>query len=403
MKRLALLLLAFVIFTPSAHASWDYITGAELDSVTQGVEISGITTPFTLSTTAHSGTYSYEVTGGNGFGRPQIFSSNNTATGTLRAWVYVKSYPTGNTRLLYLATIANVFQGAITMTTTGQLSLAAAGGASIGSLSTAVPLNTWTCVEVQVEPTTGATGTITGRLNGSSFASGAANSTTGWGRAVFGAPTGTQTTTDILFDDVAITDGTTGYPGCGSTKFLHPNAAGDSNQWLQPAAAAGTNNYTFVNETPPDDLATYVRANTTPATDLYNFDNSGLQSYDTVNALLTGVRFSSSGTATNGTFKIAWEGASAGTIAYTSQISVANTTWRTNGISLDTYVLATSTDAVGSALTNSVLDSMQQGVYLDTTPVNFVYISNLWSYIDYTPGTPPPPAGGGDSGVVIFD
>lgn len=256
MKKLWLL--ALVLILPlHAHAAWKWIGGAELNSTTDGVEVTTNSAPIATTTTAHTGSYGWEVKNGAGFQRQIIYTTNQTTVGIIRAWVYVIAYPNASTQLIRFSNTANASQGNITMTTTGTLVLLEANGVQIGSASSVVPLNTWTYIELKNDAS--GAGTLEGRLNGSVFATGANSAAGTWARALWGNVTGAQTTNDIIFDDIAITDGATGYPGNSSEVFMRPNGAGDIAGWTK-AGSAATNWQSVINQTTADGT-TLVKAN----------------------------------------------------------------------------------------------------------------------------------------------
>ena len=408
MKKYLFVLALAAIFTlpATSHAAFLYYGGYELNSTTDGVEYTTNSAPIATSSTAHSGSYSGRVLAGNGFWRQVLYTSNQTATGTVRIWVNPHVYPNASTRLAYLATTANVFQGNITMATDGTLLLLKANGTQIGSASSALPLDTWSCVEFRDEPTTGANGTLTGRLNGSTFATGANSAAGSWARALWGNITGSQTTNDLRFDDIEITDGLSGFPGCGSSVFMSPNAAGDANTWLQTAGGAGSaTNYQLVDEIPPNDATDFVNSGTLNNDDFYNFTDSGLHTYDTINALFVGSRHNNNTADATTAYKVVWKPTSGGTISTAGTAMVpGDTTWRswdTSTDATDVYKFATTTTTDGTALTSTILDAMQAGFRITAANVNRIQATALWAYADYTAGTPPPSTAG--SGLLLFE
>lgn len=377
---------SFLSLPSTTFASWDGIYGAEVNSNTDGVEITTNSAPFAVSTNqAHSGARSWRVNAGAGFGRQVLFTANQTSTSTARVWVYVVARPNATTQFLRFSNAANATQGHIVMLTTGALQLQKANNVVIGSNSSVIPLNTWTYVELRDEPTTGATGTLTAQLNGVQFASGLNSAAGSWARVLFGNITGAQTTNDMYFDDIAVTDTLTGYPGGSSTVFMQPNAAGDANSWLNTTGGAGAStNYTLVNEAPPDDATSMVQSALLNSEDLYNFTDSGLHSYDTINALVLKPRFTNDVADATDAFKIEWEASSGGTKAQTSAIIPNSTSW-----SSDFFFFSTTTDTGGAALTSSTIDSMQAGYIESAVGLNKIQITNIWGYIDYVAGVAP--------------
>jgi hypothetical protein len=395
MKKYLLLfiVISFLIIPNVSFAIvWRYIAGDELHTVTDGVEVTTNSAPISDSTTqAHSGTHSWRVNAGAGFQRDVIYTSNQSTVGTIRIWYYPVARPNAATQFVRFSNAANTSVGNITMNTDGTLVLLKASGAQIGSASTALPLNQWSCVELQDDAS--GTGVLTGRVSGSSFATGA-NSTAGpWARALWGNVTGAQTTNDGYFDDIAVVDGGTAFPGCGNTVFMHPNAAGDVNSWLKTGGGAGdANNYTLVDETPPDDATSMVKSAILNSEDMYNFDDSGLHSYDTINAVVVGTRYNNDTADATTAYQIEYETSASGNKFKSASIIPNSTTWSSYGAQAskdDKYYLSTTTGATGAALTSSDLDSSQAG-YLDSAiNINKIQVTNIWMYADYTAGTAP--------------
>mgnify|MGYP000954816650 CR=1 FL=1 len=397
MKYLLLLLIILIPF--HADAAWKIILGGELNSATDGVEVTTNSAPLAVSTTQkHSGANSYRVNAGAGFQRQVIYTANQTATSTLRVWYYPVARPNANTQFLRYSTTGNVSVGNITMITNGTLVLLKSDGTQIGSASAALPLNQWSCVELSTDSSS-ATGQLEGRVNGVRFARGANSNQGSWARVLWGNITGAQTTNDGYFDDIAVVDARApDYAGCGSTVFLQPNAAGDANAWLDTSGSAGTsNNYTLVNEIPPDDATSMVQNGILNSEDLYNFSDSGLQTYDTINAFGIGTRHRNNTADAVTAFQIEWEASSGGTKANSVSLVPNSTTWTSYGTSAntgDTFKFSTTTTTTGAALTSTIMDSMQAGYIDSVLNVNRVQITSIWVYVDYTAGTPPPSTGG---------
>ncbi len=390
---LALALVLSLVLPVETQAAWKVIIGAEVNSITDGHEVTTNSAPVATTTTAHSGSYAFRVTAGAGFQRQVIYTSNQTATSTLRVWYYPVARPNATTQFLRYSTTGNVSVGNISMLTDGTLVLLRSNGTQIGSASAALPLNEWSCIEFTTD-SSAATGQLEGRVNGVRFARGANSNQGSWARALWGNITGAQTTNDGYFDDIAVVDGTTDYAGCGSTVFMKPNAAGDSNSWLDTGGGAGSsNNYTLVNDFPPNDATSMVKSGILNSEDLYNFSASGLQTYDTINALGIATRYNNDTADATTAYKIEWMASSGGTKAQSAAMIPNSTTWETYGVNatpVDTFQFSTSTDTVGAALTSSVLDSMQAGYIDSAVNINKIQITNIWAYVDYTAGTPPP-------------
>lgn len=375
-------------------------TGFELNSTTTNVEWDVYNLSTISSTIFRSGAYALRINAAatTPYWRAQLRSADSsTALFYARFYLYITSLPSVTAQIMRVTNASNVQQGVIRLTTAGKLQLMNGSVVQVGSDSSTLSNNTWYCVEMYYNPGTGATDA---RLDGVSFASG--TGTTGsWSRILLGIPTGSLNC-DLFFDDVAVNDdsGSSQTSWCGSGKviYLRPNAAGDANAFTtQTGGTAGaSNNYTRVNEVTPNDATSFNGSSTLNNEDMFNVDNSGINSYDTVNVVHVGLRFRNSTADTAAAVKAQIKKTSGGTITQGTGIVPNSTTWRTNTTATPwLFSLTTYTDPDGAAWTNSTLDSMQIGYKLTTGPAvagRRVDVSNVWAVVDYTPGTPP--AGG---------
>lgn len=413
MKKTLALILIGLIFAPNAYGARLDTKGYELNSTTDKMEFT-LNSSVTVSTTQkRTGSYAGRVNGSSGFWRQHVASSNQTTTGFISVCVYVVSAPNANTQLVRFSNTSNASVGNITMTTSRTLTLLKSDGTQIGSASTAVALNTWTCVELANDAST-SPGTLTGRIqedgagSWTTFASGANSNQGQWARALWGNITGSQTTNDMYFDDIKINDSSgasqTSYPDNGKVIYLRPNATGDAGNWTRAGADSGAN-WSQNEELPPNDVTDYVTSTTLNQEDLYNMDNSGINSYDTVNLVQANVRYTSDNATNNPTFKVEIEKTSGGTISQGTGITPNSTTWFTNANSIpENPTLTLYTDPDASAWTSSTLDSMQAGIKITTDNTNNIRVSALWVAVDYTPGTAPTASGGAiDDFIMIIE
>lgn len=378
-----------------------FVSGFELNSVTDGVEHTTNSAPVSVVTTnPRSGTYHGRVTAGAGFWRQVVYTSNQTTVGYIGVAVLIHAAVNANTQLIRWSTTGNVSVGNITLKTDNTLVLLKSDGTQIGSASAALSADTWYYVELKNDAST-SPGALDARLNGSSFASGANSNQGSWARALIGNVTGAQTTNDVYFDDWKITDSSgtawTTWPGTGKLGIMRPDSAGDSNAWLDTGGSAGsTNNYTLVDEVTPNDATDYVQSGILNSEDLYNCSASNTQSYDTINYLLVGGRFTNNTADALTSFKFEAIKTSGGTKAQSAAIIPNQTTWRTNSIAApDTYPLILVNDPDNNPWTGGTggtLDSIQIGVTDSAVNVNKILLTTIWAYFDYTPGSPP--AGG---------
>lgn len=370
--------------------------GAELNSSTDGMEVDLNSGTVSVSTTTvRTGTYAWRAnpTAGTGFWRVHVFSSNQNSGGYLRVYVNIATLPGTTIQLIRFSDTANAQLCSLRLTSTGTLTLNAANNSQVGSASAALNTGTWYRLELKCDATN-ATGTIDGRIDGVSFASGNNTSRGSWARILWGAIT-PNSTCNIFFDDVAINDSSgaaqTSFPGSGKIFHLKPNASGDANSWLKNGGSAGdSNNYQLTDEVTPNDGTDYVMSGVNGNSDMYNMEVSGLSGSDTVNVVMVGGRL------TNDVFdnqlpaRLQIEKTASGTKTQSADIIPSGTTYFTNNNTLlvAPYPVITYTDPDGAAWTSTTLDSHQAGVTISGTSAlgNRIILSTIWTSVDYTPG-----------------
>lgn len=381
-------------------------SGFELNSLTNGVEFTIVNNSPTISTgTVRSGTYSLKISSlTSGLAqniRMQFATAGSGGDGPYfgRQFLNIETLPTAENRIISCRdSSAGSDKIAITLDSGGLLRVYNSAGTQIGSASSALSTGVWYQIEWKVDRTpAGGSQVLEAKLNGSVFATSSSQTiTTNAGDLVRlgGNLQGEGQTQGVwYFDDVAINDGTgsfqNSYPGNGKIIHLKPNAAGDANGFAtQVGGTAGSsNNFTRVNEIPPNDVTSYNASATLNVEDLFNCDDSGLTT-PTVNVVAVGGRYSniSSADATTA-FKFEIEKTGSGTKAQSAAIVPNTTTWRTNsaGGVVYPYPLITYQDPDASAWTQTTLDSLQVGYIISTGSVNPIGISNVWVSIDYTP------------------
>lgn len=380
-------------------------TGFEFNSTNADVNGGDTFSGSTIGTThVRSGTYGLRVSSLVST-TPQGYEKKNMASGAadsyLRAYVYIVTLPSATNQIINInasSTLGASVRASIALTSAGTLVLQNAVPTQIGSASAAINDSNWHMVELRSN-TIPASGSriIEARLDGSVFATSSVQSQgTAQGYSVGGnLGAEAQTTGEWWFDDLALNDSSgtsqTSYPGSGKILQLYPNGAGDANGFLvQVGGTIGsTNNYTRVNENPPDDATSYNASAVLNAEDLFIVQDSGIGASDTVNVVMVGVRTAdiTASDATSG-IKLEIEKTSGGTKLQSANLIPNSTTWHTNGTSSPrNYLIITYQDPDGSNWTQTTLDSMQIGYILDTVAVRAVGITNVWASIDYTPAT----------------
>ncbi len=396
------LLCVFFIAPHPADAARLNTIGFELNTCTADVELTrcdeGGTVTTISSAQAHSGTYSMRANTSSSFSGGEYDFSAGTGVAFLRAYFYVVSYPDSNSTLVWFQSSGGSLSGGAFMNSSGQIGVSyyLTTNPTYGAvLSAAVSKNVWHYLEVKVDSTVNNQQVVTVRLDGTQIDS--ENGTRALGTNVnaqallgtfgMGNESGTQ---DVYYDDVAINDNSgasqTSFAGPGNVIRLSPSAAGDANAWIRGGADSGAN-WSQVDETTPNDITDYVFSTTLNNEDLYNMTDSGIGASDTVNVVQECIRFRGDNAASEPTFKGEIEKTSGGTLSQGSAITPNSTTWRSNAnASPFNPTLTLYNDPDGAAWTKTTLDSMQAGVKLTTDSTNNNQVSDIWVYVDYTPG-----------------
>lgn len=373
-------------------------SGFELNSKTSGIEFdnSSISGDITIVTSPiNTGTYAAKIatTTQNSFTIYTPFTTNQNTGVYARTWFYISSTPTLATRILIIYNSTTVQRAAIILTTGNQLQLVNSSTVQVGSNSTTLSTNTWYCVELFVDASI-SSGTITGRLNGTIFATGAGSASSGWSKVHVGAVSGSSTTT-LYFDDIAVNDNTgsfqNSFPGIGQIARLTPNAAGDSNGFATNVGGTGgaSNNFTRINEVTPDGTTTYNASSTLNASDLFAVSTITIPTSTTINCVVIGGQFANiTGADTTAAFVFQAEKTSGGTISQSSAIIPFSTTMFVNNFnangSASGHPLVLYNDPDGNPWTPTTLASMQIGYKITATNTNPIAVSGVWALVDYT-------------------
>ena len=406
MKYFIAILLSINLFIPqTASAVRLWSSGLELQSATSAVEFDGQSgTGISINTTTYrSGAAALRVVRSGTAGTSYVFQQYGGSAGVdnnfVRIYVYIVTAPSANTTILELNNYNDQGTNAsIYLKTDRTLQLtyyAGSGGAhqqNIGSVSSALALNTWYRIEVNYNGTNTASVNIEALLNGTSFASqtGITDAIDAGivGRIYWGIDAGAWggaevATADLYFDDFAINDGTgtaqNSYAGAGSVVHMHPDSAGD--------AAATLGLFSAVDEVTPNDATDYVEQDTIAAFN-YNFEASsvrGIGASDTITLVQIGTRQHPE-TAAAAAWTPQIKSQSGGTTTSGTSTTHNDTTWRTNGdVEPRNYALTSYTDPqAGGAWTPALLNTMIAGVNVtDATPNMF--FSTIWALIEYIP------------------
>ena len=272
----------------------------------------------------------------------------------------------------------------ITVSSTGTLTLYDED-AQIGSASSALSLNTWYRVEMEINAGgAGANDTVRGYLDGVEFAGSATrNLSVGVDVLRVGGNLNAeaQTQGEWYIDDMAINDSTgsveTGLPGAGSIRHMHPNGAGD--------AAATTGTFADIDDVPPNDATDFISITTAIAAD-YAFESwteAGGAADDTIKLVQIGTR-NRAPSAGGNTWTVHVKSQSGGTATTGGAMNHDDTTWKTNGDAIPrNYGVTAYVDPQGGgAWTPTLLNGIIAGVTVSNAPLDF---SAIWALVEYTP------------------
>lgn len=372
--------------------------GFEEQSVTAGLEFSsnGLNGGGISTATKRTGSASMQinvVASFSWFGHVfRSATSNNEAI--CRVYVNFSAFPTvGPTEIVGAWDSVGAAEEAwIQVTSTGVLQLMKPTSTQVGSNSSALSLNTWYMIEIDVSGGTG-TAKLEGRLNGSVFATTSTQTISAFDAFYLGNPN-SSSTMNLFYDDWAIND-TTGsfqntYPGTGQIVNLRPNAAGDNNAFAtQTGGTAGAaNNFTRVNEVTPNDATTFNGDVTTGHIDDFNIDDtpSSIGASDTINVVQVGIRYRASVASAESAFQARIKKAAAGTVSSSTAITPNATAFKSHANAKPfNPPLTLYNDPDGSAWAKATLDTTQIGYTISTGNTNRADISTVWLTVDSTP------------------
>jgi hypothetical protein len=351
----------------------------------------------TIDTTTHrAGTAALRcnpTAGVAGIAHPLFASGQPAGRFFLRAYVRVAAYPSARTAIMGWADNASGSTGfmCIKMNTDGTL-IAGGSGATTGTASTVLALDTWYRVEMDYDD---ATNTINAYLDGALWTTVTSVDLAGGNIARFGVM---QTATaDIYFDDLAVNDTTgtqqTGLPGAGNVVHLQPAAAGDANDFATTVGGTpgAANNYTRADEHPPDDATSYNETSTAGTTTTDDFAlpsaaSAGVGAFDTIRLVAVGSRIGSNAiTAASLVYRL--KSQPSGTVAESPSVPVAVNGWATHKSGPPyTYQLTSYADPqAGGAWTAALLDSAQIGYRADVSQTTVRRVSTLWLLVEFVP------------------
>ena len=376
-------------------------SGFESNSATAGVEeclVAVVGAVSISSTLARSGTYSLHLSGMTSGVRARVSYEYATGTGNgpyfFRAYVNFVTFPTAENNFFSWGTVATGGGAGITVSSSGQLQLYAAGAAPVGSASSALNLNQWYRIEVWMDRTP-ASGSrvLKAAIDGVEFASSSTLATLTQGDYfVIGGNLSveTQTQGEWYFDDIAVNDNTgsfqTSYPGAGNIISQHPNGAGDSTAWTPKS---GTN-WSQVDEVTPDGATSYVTDGVLNDSDFYTVGASGIPTGSTITLVNVAVYFANDTADATTAFKVQIKKTTGGTVSQSSAITPNATAYKAQtaaGTVPQFFPLKLYQDPDSTNWTQTTVDSSQIGVQSTLIGVNKNRVSTLWTVVEYIPST----------------
>lgn len=377
-----------------------YECGFELNSTVSNHEYTKISTP-TISTNPRTGTYAMNVTNpaaGVAKAGTFQFAAANANTVYAQIAIYFTVLPTSD------CTIGGLIETGGTQplnlwfqASDSKIYIKYNDFASQMATGKAVVTGQYYVFEVFFDrsPAAGSQ-VITARESGTQFVTASNLTLTNgvseirWGSNLQGDGVATM---NIDWDDIVVNDNTGGsensWVAQQKVESLRPNAAGDVNGFAtQTGGTAGaSNNYTRVNELPPDDATSFNGSSTLNEEDLFNMGATGAGASDTIKCVSVHARFRNSTADATAVLKLEIEKAAAGTILQGSAITPNTTTFNSDKTAAPrTSTLITYTDPDSGAWTQTTLNSMQAGYKLTTAPGTAgrrIDVTALWANVSY--------------------
>ncbi len=282
----------------SASATRLWSSGAELNTLTANVEITGSAgTVSVSSSTKRSGDYAFRANPTSSTGTIYKTWANSAQSNKFwfRQYIRIATAPGADT---YIMQIGNGSSGKISVRMSSSSTLQLRNeedNANIGSASSALSTNTWYRLEVYINTTTLSTTTATMLLDGTQIStSSSENLAAGVDRWTWGVAN--STTADLFFDDLAVNNSsgrsTDNWPGEGNIVHMQPDADGDNTAW--GGYPSDTNDYDDVDEVTPNDSTDFIRSTTQNQLDDVNLEsssNAGISAGDYIKLVSVGARF----------------------------------------------------------------------------------------------------------------
>lgn len=371
--------------------------GFELQSATAGVEFdTAVGTAPTISTsTVRSGAASLRCnpTAATSYIQHR-FRVDSTVRVFYRVSIRFATLPNADCVIMAHGDGSSFFPTIRFEVATGTLRVFDGADVAIGSSSAALSTGVWYRLEMDYADGNGSGDTTSAYLDGAAFAT-AVQGGDMFGGGVFEVGIVTAASADMFIDDIAINDTSgsaqTGLPGAGQIVHLWPDAAGDANGFATAVGgtAGASNNFTRVDEFPPDDATSYNNSTATGTTTIDDFNvtssaSAGIGASDTISVVQVGQRAGSSAvTAASIVTRI--KGQASGTTTESASIPVNTTAFNTHATAVPkTYRLTTYLNPqTGTAWTSTSLDSMQIGYRGNVSQTTQRRITTLWALVEY--------------------
>lgn len=373
-------------------------SGPHLSSITGDVEFTTVSGTVSIqNTVTRIGPFAIRTnpTAGTAFVRQLLYTADSSTNVFFRAYVRFATFPGADATICRIVNLANDPGAQFRfIASTSKIVMLDANGTAVGSPSATLSTNTWYRLELNLDGGSNP-GSLTGKLDGTTFATGAAPAQFPWQRVLWG--TVTSVTMDAFWCDIAVNDSSgsvqNSWPGSGVVKAIFPDSTGDANGWNNTANTAGsTSNWQLVDEIPPNDATDMVQTGTLNAEDMYNMGASGLGASDTVNCVMIGARYRNNLADTLAAMKVQVKKTSGGTILQSAALIPNDTSWQSltpNQPRIYPIIMYLDPDNT-VAWTQATLDTMQVGQKLTATGTNRVQVTTVWASIDYTPSSTTP-------------
>lgn len=378
-----------------------YMMGAELQATTAGVEWETTTGSPSINTSIKNGgaaSMRTNPSAATAFIR-QTWQTDTVNTHYEKFDFYIATASGANTYIWQYLDSGNSIGFALQITSGRVVNMINnAAGTTVLASSSALSTAAWHSIQIKIVDHATTSAQFELKIDGSTIASlTGLTGVDGGGRSSIGFIT--SGTGDFYFDNWLINDTTgsaeTGYPDQNEiVAVIVPDGTGDNNGWANATGgtAGAANNFTRVNQIPPDDATTYNMVNSAGTfTDDFTCGSSsgaGIGSGDTIKCIQVRLRGGSTATTTGATINTRIKSAAGGTTTTATGNDAYNVNgWRTDGASpavpdLTSYLDPTTGSAWTPTGTNSI-DNMQIGYVNAASNTTVRRVSGVYAMIGY--------------------